>query len=215
MRPRARPDASGLRRWSAGAAPTLPRPSGITSVRRGAEPVGATASESRTEFKALVRSSREAKIEGRSPRPLRQRLLSALTRLQKGWWPVGRLVRRPRRWPLSPHTRRGVVPSNGRALLYPRARRYCPLPRRQLVSKTLSFIAVCHNLRSCATACGQGRSMTGGRLTNPPLWCGERTPLSVMTLSPGLSVARRRGISPDQRERGWKRANLRPTVPRP
>ncbi len=96
-------------------------------MRRGAEPVGATASESRTEFKALVGSSREAKIEGRSPRPLRQRLLSALPRLQKGWWPVGRLVRRPWRWPLSPHTRRGVVPSNGRALPYPRARRYCPL----------------------------------------------------------------------------------------
>jgi hypothetical protein len=73
------------------------RDRGITSVRRGAEPVGVTASasESRTEFKALVGPSREAKIEGRSPRPLRQRLLSALPRLQKGWWPVGRLVRRP------------------------------------------------------------------------------------------------------------------------
>jgi hypothetical protein len=33
--------------------------------------------------------------------------------------------------------------------------------------KHVSFLAVCHNLRSCATACGQGRGMTGGRLTNP------------------------------------------------
>ncbi len=60
---------------------------------------GATASESHTEFKAPLGSSREAKIEGRSPRPRRQRFLSALPRLQKGWWPIGRLVRRPWRWP--------------------------------------------------------------------------------------------------------------------
>jgi hypothetical protein len=38
------------------------------------------------------------------------------------------------------------------------------------VQKPVSFIAVSHNLAGCATGCGQGRSMTGGRLTNPRLW---------------------------------------------
>jgi hypothetical protein len=62
--------------------------------------------------------------------------------------------RRRRRWggrPLAPKTR-WRAPSAS----------WCP--------KTRLTHRVCHNLESCATACGQGRSTTGGRRTNPRLW---------------------------------------------
>jgi hypothetical protein len=43
--------------------------------------------------------------------------------------------------------------------------------QRRLVSETrLTNRGVCHNRGISATGCGQGRSRTGGRLTNPRLW---------------------------------------------